>query len=214
VWLILNSSGISRGDIFEKSKLKNLQIGNKFVPLQAEIKIRMKYLQNKYVKLVVAGLIILWAVYQFTERNIWNGIALIFLSLVPIFLYFRNEYILLTFLRLRKQDFVGMEKWLGRIKDPETALIRKQQGYYNYMYGVIYSQKNLTQAEKYFRKALQLGLSMDFDLAMVKLSLAGIMMQKRKKREAQELLSDAKKLDKQKMLTDQIKMLQQQLKKI
>ncbi len=174
----------------------------------------MKYLQNKYVKLVVAGLIILWAVYQFTERNIWNGIALIFLSLVPIFLYFRNEYILLTFLRLRKQDFVGMEKWLGRIKDPETALIRKQQGYYNYMYGVIYSQKNLTQAEKYFRKALQLGLSMDFDLAMVKLSLAGIMMQKRKKREAQELLSDAKKLDKQKMLTDQIKMLQQQLKKI
>ena len=55
---------------------------------------------------------------------------------------------------------------------------------------------------------------MDFDLAMVKLSLAGIMMQKRKKREAQELLSDAKKLDKQKMLTDQIKMLQQQLKKI
>lgn len=174
----------------------------------------MKYLQNKYVKLVVAGLIILWAVYQFTERNIWNGIALIFLSLVPIFLYFRNEYILFTFLRLRKQDFVGMEKWLGRIKDPETALIRKQQGYYNYMYGVIYSQKNLTQAEKYFRKALQLGLSMDFDLAMVKLSLAGIMMQKRKKREAQELLSDAKKLDKQKMLTDQIKMLQQQLKKI
>ena len=191
-----------------------MQIGNKFVPLQAEIKIRMKYLQNKYVKLVVAGLIILWAVYQFTERNIWNGIALIFLSLVPIFLYFRNEYILLTFLRLRKQDFVGMEKWLGRIKDPKTALIRKQQGYYNYMYGVIYSQKNLTQAEKYFRKALQLGLSMDFDLAMVKLSLAGIMMQKRKKREAQELLSDAKKLDKQKMLTDQIKMLQQQLKKI
>ena len=174
----------------------------------------MKYLQNKYVKLVVAELIILWAVYQFTERNIWNGIALIFLSLVPIFLYFRNEYILLTFLRLRKQDFVGMEKWLGRIKDPETALIRKQQGYYNYMYGVIYSQKNLTQAEKYFRKALQLGLSMDFDLAMVKLSLAGIMMQKRKKREAQELLSDAKKLDKQKMLADQIKMLQQQLKKI
>lgn len=174
----------------------------------------MKYLQNKYIKLVVAGLIILWAVYQFTERNIWNGIALIFLSLVPIFLYFRNEYILLTFLRLRKQDFVGMEKWLGRIKDPETALIRKQQGYYNYMYGVIYSQKNLTQAEKYFRKALQLGLSMDFDLAMVKLSLAGIMMQKRKKREAQELLSDAKKLDKQKILTDQIKMLQQQLKKI
>ena len=107
-----------------------------------------------------------------------------------------------------------MEKWLSKIADPETALLRKQQGYYNYMYGVIYTRKNLTQAEKYFRKALQLGLTMDYDKAMVKMSLAGIMIQKRKKREAQELLTEAKKLDKQNMMTEQIKMLQQQLKKI
>ena len=82
------------------------------------------------------------------------------------------------------------------------------------MYGIIYSQKNLTQAEKYFRKALQLGLTMSYDVAMAKLSLAGIMMQKRKKREAQELLTEAKKLDKQNLMSDQIKMMQQQLKKI
>ena len=49
---------------------------------------------------------------------------------------------------------------------------------------------------------------------MTKLSLAGIMIQKRKKREAQELLADAKKLDKQNMMTEHIKMMQQQLKKI
>ena len=163
----------------------------------------MKYLQNKYLKIVVAVLIVAWAVYQFTRGNIGNGIALIFLSLIPILLYFRNEFILLTFLRLRKQDFAGMEKWLGKIVDPETALLRKQQGYYNYMYGIIYSQKNLTQAEKYFRKALQLGLTMSYDVAMAKLSLAGIMMQKRKKREAQELLTEAKKLDKQNLMTEQ-----------
>ena len=174
----------------------------------------MKYLQNKYLKIVVAVLIVAWAVYQFTRGNIGNGIALIFLSRIPILLYFRNEFILLTFLRLRKQDFAGMEKWLGKIVDPETALLRKQQGYYNYMYGIIYSQKNLTQAEKYFRKALQLGLTMSYDVAMAKLSLAGIMMQKRKKREAQELLTEAKKLDKQNLMTEQIKMMQQQLKKI
>ncbi|EFS98127.1 tetratricopeptide repeat protein [Capnocytophaga ochracea F0287] len=174
----------------------------------------MKYLQNKYLKIVIAVLIIAWAVYQFTQGNIGNGIALILLSLIPILLYFRNEFILLTFLRLRKQDFAGMEKWLGKIADPQTALLRKQQGYYNYMYGIIYSQKNLTQAEKYFRKALQLGLTMNYDVAMAKLSLAGIMMQKRKKREAQELLTEAKKLDKQNLMSDQIKMMQQQLKKI
>ena len=55
---------------------------------------------------------------------------------------------------------------------------------------------------------------MSYDVAMAKLSLAGIMMQKRKKREAQELLTEAKKLDKQNLMSDQIKMMQQQLKKI
>ena len=82
----------------------------------------MKYLQNKYLKLVVAALIVVWAVYQFVQGNIGNGIALILLSLFPVLLYFRNEFILLTFLRLRKQDFEGMEKWLSKIADPENCL--------------------------------------------------------------------------------------------
>ena len=174
----------------------------------------MKYLQHRYVKIIVAALIVLWAVYQFVQGKIGNGIALTLLAVFPVLLYFRNEFLLLTFLRLRKQDMEGMEKWLGKIVHPETALLRKQQGYYNYMYGIIYSRKNLTQAEKYFRNALQLGLTMDYDVEMNKLSLAGIMIQKRKKREAQELLADAKKLDKQNMMTEHIKMMQQQLKKI
>ncbi|MFK8266466.1 DUF2892 domain-containing protein [Capnocytophaga cynodegmi] len=174
----------------------------------------MKYLQNKYVKIALAVLINVYAIYQFTEGNIGNGIALILLSAIPIILYFRNEFILLAFLRLRKQDFEGTQKWLSKIVEPETALIKKQQGYYNYLHGIIYSQINLTQAEKYFRKALQLGLNMSYDVAMAKLSLAGIMLQKRRKREAQELLAEAKKLDKQNMMTEQIKMMQQQLKRI
>ena len=93
-------------------------------------------------------------------------------------------------------------------------LVRKQQGYYNYLMGIIQSQKNLTQAEKYFKAALKLGLSMNHDLAMAKMSLAGIYLQKRRKREAQQLLSEAKKLDKHGMLTGQMKMMQQQMKKI
>ena len=52
------------------------------------------------------------------------------------------------------------------------------------------------------------------DVAMAKLSLAGIAMQKRRKREATQLLQEAKKLDKNNMLTDQIKLMQQQMKKI
>jgi len=159
---------------------------------------------NKNIKLVIAVLIIGFAVYQFIEGYIGNGIFLILLSLIFIFLYFRNEIILLAFLRMRKQDMDGTERWLSRIKNPESALIKKQQGYYNYLQGIIFSQRNLTKAEKFFKKALKLGLNMNYDLAMAKLSLAGIAMQKGRKREATTLLNEAKKLDKNGMLTDQL----------
>jgi tetratricopeptide (TPR) repeat protein len=169
---------------------------------------------NKNLKLVIAALIIAYAVYQFVEGNIGNGISLILLSSIFVFLYFRNEIILLAFLRMRKQDLAGTKKWLDKIKNPEGALTKKQNGYFNYLNGIIFSQTNLTQAEKYFKKALKFGLNMDYDVAMAKLSLAGIAMQKRRKREATTLLNEAKKLDKQNMLAEQIKMMQQQLKKI
>lgn len=169
---------------------------------------------NKNIKLVLAVAIIAFAVYQFADNNIGNGIFLILLSLIPILLYFKNEYILLAFLKLRKQDMDGAKKWLDKIKNPETALVQKQQGYYNYLNGIMVSQTNLTQAEKYFKKAIDLGLSMDQDLALAKLQLAGISMTKRRKMEATKLLNEAKKLDKHNMLKDQIKMMQQQMKKI
>jgi hypothetical protein len=98
------------------------------------------------------------------------------LSSIPIFLYYKNEFILLAFLKLRKQDFPGAQKWLAYIKNPESALVRKQQGYLNYLHGIMLSQTNLIQAEKYFKKAIELGLSMDMDLAVCKLNLAGLLL--------------------------------------
>ena len=68
---------------------------------------------NKVFKLIIAGLILATAVWQFTEGGIGNGIMLIFLALIFVFLYFKNEMILLAFLRLRKQDFPGAQKWLN-----------------------------------------------------------------------------------------------------
>ena len=169
---------------------------------------------NKNIKLVLAGLILAAAVWQFIEGEIGNGIALVLLAGIFIFLYFKNEMILLAFLRLRKQDFPGAKKWLDKIKDPEKALVKKQQGYYWYLHGLMVSQTNITQAEKFFKRALKLGLSMDHDLAMAKLNLAGIAMTKRRKREATMLLNEAKKLDKHGMMNDQIRMMKEQMKKI
>jgi hypothetical protein len=158
---------------------------------------------HRNIKLIIAGLIIIAGIWQMTEGYIGNGIFLIILSALPIFLYFKNEFILLAFLKLRKQDFPGAQKWLTYIKNPETALVQKQQGYFNYLHGIMLSQTNLTQSEKYFKKAIELGLNMDMDLAVAKLNLAGLAMTRRRKLEATNLINEVKKLDKQNMLAEE-----------
>jgi len=169
---------------------------------------------NKNIKLVLAVIIVAWAVYEFTKGHIMNGISIILLAGIFVFFYFKNEILLLTFFKLRKQDFEGGNKLLDKIKSPATALTKKQEGYYNFLRGIMVSQTNLTQAERFFKKALNIGLAMDHDKAMAKLQLAGIALTKRRKREATMLIAEAKKLDKHGMLKDQIIMVKQQMKKI
>lgn len=169
---------------------------------------------NKNIKLVLAVIIAAWSVYEFSQGHIGNGIALLLLAGLFVLFYFKNEFILLAFLQLRTQNFEAAKKWLSYIKNPETALTTKQQGYYNYLHGIMLSQTNITKAEKFLKKAVNLGLSMDHDLAMAKLQLAGIAMTKRRKREATTLMNEAKKLDKHGMLKDQMAMMKQQMKKI
>ncbi|GAA3786808.1 membrane protein [Corallibacter vietnamensis] len=168
---------------------------------------------NKIIKLIIAFLIFGYAIYQFIEGNIGNGIMYILLALIFVFLYFKNEFILLAFLRLRKQDFDGAKKWLDKIKKPSAALTTKQEGYFHYLHGIMVSQTNMNEAEKRFKKAISLGLSMDHDLAMAKLNLAGIAFTKRRKNEAKLLLNEAQKLDKRGILTDQIKMMKDNMKR-
>lgn len=169
---------------------------------------------HRYIKLVIAALILVASIWQFTESNIGNGIFLLLVMAIVVLLYFKNEFIILAFLKLRKQDFEGAQKWLSYIKNPDTALVRKQNGYYNYLQGIMVSQTNLNASEKFMKKAIELGLSMDQDLAMAKLQLAGVAMTKRRKVEATKLLNEAKKLDKQNMLKDQIKMMKEQMKRM
>ena len=168
---------------------------------------------NKKIKLILFISSISYSIYQFIESFIGNGIMFILIGLTFLFLYFKNELIILAFLRLRKQDFEGTERWLSKIKNPKTALTQKQQGYYNFLKGIMVSQTNINAAEKFFKNAIKFGLSMDHDLAMAKLNLAGIAFTKRRKIEAKRLISEAQKLDKRNMMTEQIQMMKQQMKK-
>ncbi len=166
---------------------------------------------HKYIKLAIALIIFGLSIWQFTEGYTGNGIALILLTLIVLFFYIRNEYLLLAFLRLRKEDMDGAAKWLDKIKNPKAQLIKPQEAYYYLLKGTIIQRENLPQSEKYFRQALTTGLMMDHDKAMAKLNLAAIAIAKRRNREAINLLREAKELDKKKMFADQIKELQHRI---
>lgn len=169
---------------------------------------------SKYLKLVIAFAITVWAVFQFVDENIMNGIMLLLLAGIFVFFYYKNEFLLLAFLQIRKQNFPGAQKWLGFIKNPTSALIKPQEAYYYFLQGLMVTQTSMTQAEKLFKKSLSLGLKMDHNIAMAKLNLAGVAMHKRRKREATTLMNEAKKLDKHGMLKEQIQMMKQQMKKM
>jgi hypothetical protein len=139
------------------------------------------------------------------------GILLFLIGGLVLLTFFFNENMLIAQFYLRKENSEKAEAWLLKITDYEKQLYKGQYGYYNLLIGLIESRKAPLKSEKYFKKALTLGLNMSHNLALAKLSLAGISMAKRNKREAEMYLKEAAKDDKNKLLADQIKMMKGQL---
>lgn len=168
---------------------------------------------NREIKIFLSIAILAFSVYLFTEGEIGYGIVVLLLMGLVVLSIFRDERILRAFYYLRKNDMAKAGVVLSKIKHPEK-LIRTQEAYYNYLNGLVLSQTQMNKAEKYFKRALSIGLRSDTDKAVAKLNLAGLAMSRRRKREATSLLTEVKKLDKHNMLDDQVKMIKQQLKRI
>jgi hypothetical protein len=139
------------------------------------------------------------------------GILVLLMGGMLLLTYFFNENMIIAQYFLRKEKADKAEEWLLKITDYEKYLHKGQYGYYNLLIGLIESRKAPLKSEKYFKKSLSLGMRMSHNTALAKLSLAGIAMAKRNKREAQQYLSEAAKDDKNKLLADQIKMMKQQM---
>ena len=169
---------------------------------------------SKIIRLGLTAAIFAWSIYQFADREIGNGIALLFPMGLVLFTYFRNERILLTLWHMRKNDVAKAEKALAGIRNPEKSLIKGQLAYYYLLMGMIESQRKVGKAETLLKRALNTGLRLDQDKALAKLNLAGIALTKRRKKEAQILLTEVKKLDKNGALAEQTKYIKQQMKRI
>lgn len=161
---------------------------------------------------IIIGSLILGTAITLMVFSFWGwGILLIFLSILVFITFIFNERMLLAQWYLRKEKMDKAEATLLGIKDYERELYKGQYGYYNLLIGLIESRKSPMKSEKYFKKALSLGLTMDHNIALANLSLAGVEMGKRNKREATRLLKEAEKVDKNKLLADQIKMMKGQM---
>lgn len=166
---------------------------------------------SNLVRVILSSLLLIGTVVLFWTGHWGWGIVGILLTILAWVTVFFNENMLIAQWYFRKQNTVKAEAWLNKIKNYEKQLISAQHGYYHLLLGLIESQRAPMQSEKFFRKALSLGLHMDHNVALAKLSLAGVSMAKRNKREAEKLLQEAKKADKNKLLADQIKMMRDQM---
>src|SRR4051812_44122750 len=165
---------------------------------------------SNIVRLVIAC-VVLGAAIAMSAFGLWGwGILVLLIGGIILLSFFFNENMIIAQFYLRKENNEESEKWLLKIKDYEKELWKNQWGYYNLLIGLIESRKAPMKSEKYFKKALQLGMKMSHNTALAKLSLAGISMAKRNKREAQMYLSEAAKDDKNKLLAEQIKMMKGQ----
>jgi hypothetical protein len=169
---------------------------------------------SKIIRIALSLGLFVWSIYNFIDGEIGNGIALLFPTALVLFSYFRNERILWSLYHMRKQNLDKAEKVLLGIKNPEKSLIKTQLAYYYLLMGMIESQRKVGKAETLLKKALNTGLRMDQDKALAKLNLAGIALSKRRKKEAQILLTDVKRLDSKGALAEQTKYIKQQMKKI
>ena len=168
---------------------------------------------NKEIKIAFALIILACSIFLFNSDEIGYGILVLIIMGLVILSIFKDERIVKAFYHLRKNDMQKAASTLSKIKHPEK-LIRSQEAYFYYLNGLILSQTQMNQSERFFKKALSIGLRTDTDKAVAKLNLAGLAMSRRKKREATTLITEAKKLDKHNMLDEQLKMMKQQLKRI
>ena len=166
---------------------------------------------SNIIRLILSVLVMVGAV-ALCFFGFWGwGIVVFLLGGLVLLTFFLNEKMLLAQFYMRKENMDKAQAAIMKIKDYEKELYKGQHGYYNLLMGLIESRTAPLKSEKYFKKALSLGMKMSHDVALAKLSLAGIAMAKRNKREAQMYLQEAAKADTNKLLAEQIKMMKAQM---
>ncbi|MCB9223782.1 MAG: DUF2892 domain-containing protein [Crocinitomicaceae bacterium] len=152
-----------------------------------------------------------FTVYLFGDGSwVWGIFMVLVTAFFGLFI-FRNQNIIMAALNLRQQNIEKAQKNLSRIRQPQF-LVKGQRAYYYYLMALASQQDiKMSQTESLFRKALSIGLKKEHDQAMAKINIAAVCMQTGRRKEAETLLNDAKKLDKKGLMSEYIKSLKKQM---
>lgn len=162
------------------------------------------------IKLLLTFGSLAYTIYLFSGGSyVWGSFMILVTAFFGLFL-FRNQNIILAALQMRQQNLEKAQKHLSRI-DPRF-LFKRQKAYYFYLLALASQQEvKMSQTESLLRKALNIGLKRNHDQAMAKINIAAVCMQTGRRREAETLLSEAKKLDTKGLLGDYIKTMKKQM---
>lgn len=162
------------------------------------------------IRCLVAAAALFFTVYLYATGYWGWGIFFTLITALIVLTFFRNENIILALNQMRVGNHEKAAKYVNRI-DP-TFLPKRQHAYVLYLTAMLNAQDmGFAKSEALLRKALSLGLKQDQDNAVAKMHLGSICAQTNRKQEAQTLLAEAKKLDKNGMLKEQLNMMNKQL---
>ena len=176
---------------------------------------------SKEFRIFVTALLVAFAGYLIFSGSWGWSIWVFLLAALVVLTIFRNEQVIIAMVQLRQKNMEKAEIALLKIKKPE-GMLKGQQAYYHLLMGMLAgnritgmgSKEAISTCEKHLKMALSIGLKNSSDRASARVNLAGIAIGRRRKMEATQLLNEAKKEDKTGMLSEQIKMMKDTLKKM
>ena len=158
---------------------------------------------TRILKFALAGGALAYAVQLYSTGYIGSGIGMTLIGLILGVTALRSIRMILVAFRIQQQKLDKARAILDGINPKH--LWKSSRGQYWFLEGNLLLESSLSEAEKAFRHALDIGMKRDEEKAAVMLNLAAIQSSKRRTKEARALIAQAKRLDKKGMLKADIK---------
>jgi tetratricopeptide (TPR) repeat protein len=167
-------------------------------------------IDSRILKITLAAGAIAYAVQLFVSGYTGSGVGMTLIGIIIGLTAMRSIRMILVAFRIQQQKLDKARQTLSGINPKH--LWPGNRGQYWFLQGNLLLESSLTEAEKAFRTALDVGMKRDEEKAAVMLNLAAIQSSKRRTKEAKALIAQAKRLDKKGMLKADIRTIEQAIK--